>query len=60
MKVYLEHASTKRRFEIVNIDKDRGKVTLKGEHSTFVETWDPARFKANGYTLIRETPDAEQ
>jgi hypothetical protein len=54
VKVYLEHKATKRRFEVVSLDKERGKVTLKGPHSTFEENWNPAQFKMNGYTLVKE------
>lgn len=58
---YLQHTGTKRKFEIVKVDKASKTVTLKGEHSTFKEAWDPERFKSIGYELIKEgDDDAEQ
>ena len=61
MKIYLKHPKTGRRFEIVKIDKERGKVTLKGAHATFVEDWKPEQFKKDGYVLEKgELEDAEQ
>lgn len=48
-KVFLVHNETKRRFEIVSIDAEKQTITLKGEHSTFVEHYDPALLKARGY-----------
>lgn len=60
MKLFLRHPGTGRKFEIMNIDKEHGKVTLKGQHSTFVEDWKPEWFKAKGYILEKGDTNAEQ
>jgi len=53
-KLYLENKQTRRRYLIVRLNKDTGKVTLRGEHAEFEEVYDKDRFKAMGYTLVKE------
>lgn len=50
----LVHTETARRFEVLNVDRDAGTILLKGEHATFTEKYDPARFKALGYRLEKK------
>jgi hypothetical protein len=35
-------------------NSDNAKITLKGEHATFEETYDTARFKQLGYRLEKQ------
>jgi hypothetical protein len=49
--LYLVHAATKRRYEVVQVDKETKKIRLKGEHAEFDEVYDPPKFKALGYTI---------
>jgi len=51
--MYLEHAATKRRYQIVGVSEDKTKITLKGEHGTFTEDYDKDKFKRLGYNLVR-------
>ena len=53
-KLYFVHERTKTKFQIISLDKDTGKITLKGEHSTFTYDFDKAEFKRLGYRLIQE------
>lgn len=50
-KLYLVHETTKRRFEVVLVDRENEQITLKGEHETFVERYDPPNFKRLGYRI---------
>jgi hypothetical protein len=50
----LVHTETSRRFEVLSVDRDAGTILLKGEHATFTEKYDPARFKALGYRLEKK------
>lgn len=54
-KMVLQHARTKKQYEIVKYDKETNIVTLKGEHGTFDETYDVPRFKRLGYTMVKQT-----
>ena len=51
--MYLEHTTTKRRYQIVSVSEDKSKITLKGEHGTFTEDYDKDKFKQLGYSLVR-------
>ncbi len=50
-KLYLVHDTTKRRFEVMQVDRENERITLKGEHATFDEKYDPPRFKQLGYRI---------
>jgi hypothetical protein len=56
--LYLVNQQTKKRYQIVHLDKETGIVTLRGEHAEFKEKYDRDRFKALGYTLVKEVDDA--
>jgi hypothetical protein len=58
MKAFLRHTATGTRYEVLSLDKTTGLIRLKGQYATFEEPYDPARFKALGYTLEKETHDA--
>jgi hypothetical protein len=58
MKAFLKHTATGTRYEILSLDKAAGLIRLKGQYATFDEPYDPARFKALGYVLEKETRDA--
>lgn len=52
-KLYLENEKTKNRYEIVSLDKENGKVTLRSGDTTFDEVYNPEAFKRMGYKLIK-------
>ena len=53
-KLFLKHTKTNKQYEVVNIDKERGVVILKGQFNQFEEPFNKARFKELGYTLVQE------
>lgn len=57
-KVFFRNQQTDKRYEVISLDKDKQVVTLRGEHGTFQEPYDPARFKRLGYVLEKDTNDA--
>lgn len=59
MKLFLQNTSTRKRYEILGVDKETGKVTLKGPHATFEENYDVVRFKEMGYKLVKEPTPAQ-
>ncbi len=52
MVQFLVHRETKREFQVVRVDKEKGEITLKGPNTEFTEPFDKERFKANGYDLV--------
>lgn len=56
-KLFLVHGETKRRFEIIEVNREAGTIKLKGEFSTFDEAYNPASFKAKGYHLEKVQVD---
>lgn len=48
--------STGRRYDVINIDKAAGKITLRGRTTgrEFTETFDPEKFAKMGYKLMQE------
>lgn len=57
-KVFFRNLQTDKRYEVIALDKEKQVVTLRGEHATFQEPYDPARFKRLGYVLEKEESDA--
>ena len=56
--LYFVNKSTGKKFLVVSLDKEKQIITLKGEHSTFQETYDKERFIRLGYVLEKEeVPD---
>lgn len=54
-KIFFEHEKTGKKFDIVSIDREAGKVTLRGELGTeFEEPYDKERFQRLGYRLRKE------
>jgi glutamine amidotransferase-like uncharacterized protein len=53
-KIYFRNEATGKKFQVVKLDKESGKVTLRGEHAEFVEAYDRDRFKRLGYVLEKE------
>jgi hypothetical protein len=53
-KLYLVHGETKRKYEVLAVDRTANTIKLKGEQATFEETYNPERFKQLGYTLVKE------
>jgi len=43
-----------RRYQVVAIDKEKGEITLKGEHGSFKEPYSRERFEKLCYTLVVE------
>lgn len=58
MKLYFRNLKTGKRYQVVNIDKVKNTITLKGEMAAFTEPYDKDRFKRMGYVLEKETEDA--
>ena len=59
-KYFLVNEHSGREFEIIDIDTETNIITLKGETSTFKETWDKERFKQMGYKRVsREVEDVD-
>lgn len=59
-KFYLVHESTEKRYEILHIDREAGKMKLQGPRAVFEEDYNPAQLKQRGYILRKELDDAEQ
>lgn len=60
-KLYFENVHTKRRFEIVRLNRETNRITLRGQHAMFDEDYDKDRFQAMGYRLVQgEDQNAEQ
>ena len=57
-KLFFRNTETGNRYEVISLDKETKKITLRGLHSTFEENYSPGRFKALGYVLEKETEDA--
>lgn len=53
-KLFFRNTETGKRFQVVKLDKDTKKVTLRGEHAEFIEQYDRERFQRLGYVLERE------
>lgn len=54
MPMYFENIKTKKRFKVVKLDKEKGIVTLQGDHNPFVEPYSRERFEKLGYRLVVE------
>ncbi len=52
--LYLVHAETKRKFQVLGIDREKQVIRLKGEHAEFDEKYDPQALKRLGYALVQE------
>jgi hypothetical protein len=51
-EVFFENERTKKRYTVIQFDKEHGKVRLKGESGLeFDEKYKPDMFKQMGYTL---------
>jgi hypothetical protein len=58
-KLFFENVHTKKRFEVVNFDREAGTVTLIGSHNLqFTEKFTKERFQEMGYTLKQEVEGA--
>lgn len=57
-EVYFKNTTTGRRYKVVNIDKMKGEIRLRGEHAEFTEKYDKERFKKMGYVLEKEVSNA--
>lgn len=59
MKVFLYHRSSGRIYEIVSQDKATGTITLKNDMASFTDSYDPAKFKAQGYFPVKGEDEDE-
>lgn len=59
-KLYFRNMKTGKKYEVINIDKTKGEITLKGEFAQFVEQYDKERFKHLGYVLEKGDDNAIQ
>ena len=57
MKLFLKNTQTGKRYEIVHLDSDAGKITLRGETAEFVEDYSKERMKRLGYVLEKLEDD---
>lgn len=53
-KYFLVSSRTKKRFQIIERDKEAGTVKLKGDIAEWDEPFDMEKFKSQGYTLVKE------
>lgn len=56
VKVYFRNVKTNKRYEVVRLDKEAGKITLRGSIAEFTEPYSKERFEKLGYILEREEP----
>jgi len=56
MKTYLRSTKTDKRYQVVNVNKDKSppEVTLRGDYGDFIEPWNPEMFKKLGYIMEKE------
>jgi hypothetical protein len=61
IKIFFKNQKTGKEFQVISINKDKTKITIKGEYATITEDYDPEKIKKLGYVMIkREVPeDAE-
>jgi len=60
---YLLNTRTKRRFEIIGLDREKNMLTLRGETGgVFEEPYDKTKLKELGYQYVQqsEQPDADE
>ena len=57
MKLYLKNEATGKRYEIVKLDTETNKITLRGETAEFVEDYSKERMKKLGYVLAKVEDD---
>ena len=56
MTNYLLNTRTKRRFEIIGLDREKNMLTLKGETGgVFEEPYDKAKLKGLGYQYVQQS-----
>lgn len=53
-KLYFENIKTKKRYEVVKLDRERGEITLRGEYAEFTEPYSVERFKKLGYRPVQD------
>lgn len=49
--VYFVQTTTGKRYKVIKMDHEAGKVTLRGEYGEFVEPYSKARFERLGYKV---------
>ncbi|MDQ3023441.1 MAG: hypothetical protein M3R04_03495 [bacterium] len=49
--LWFENERTGKRYKIVEFNKRKGTVKLKGEHAEFTEKYDKDKFQSMGYAL---------
>lgn len=54
--MYFQNTKTGKKYRVVSVDRDAGKITLQGSHAQFTEDYDKERFQRLGYKLIKEEP----
>lgn len=50
-EIYFENENTKKRFKVVEFNREAGTVRLKGDNAEFTESYDKERFQRMGYAL---------
>lgn len=57
-KVFFVNEKTGKKFEVVWINQETGKIRLKGQHREFDEDYSKERFVKLGYKLMKEEVEA--
>ena len=58
--LYLENKTTNRKYRVIRLDKEAGKLWLKGSYAEFDVEYDKEALKKMGYALVKEqVEDAE-
>lgn len=60
MIAYFVNAKTKKRYEILDLDRDTNIIRLRGPNSEFSVEYSKELFTKLGYTLIREEEKEEE
>jgi ribosomal protein L15E len=60
-KSFFVNKASGKKFEVINVDAEKGEITLKGEYAQFTEPFSRERFKALGYRpVVEEVPDEDE
>jgi hypothetical protein len=57
--LFLENKTTNRKYRVIRLDKEAGKLWLKGDYGEFDVDYNKDRLKQMGYALVREQVEEE-
>lgn len=58
-KVFFENKTTGKKYQVVRLDKEAGKLWLKGDYGEFDVDYDKDNLKKMGYALVKEQVEDE-